>query len=215
MIKVDANTLSTQRLFKNLRTLPRETKKVEARELNRQMRASISGTGNSKILPVIGMVRRMARGWGVSPQRRIRRRIFVPRGAFAKPTRLAALGLTLFEELPMRYFQKQGLPSGAEARQTVKPDTIGRVPFGPAFTVRLQSGATGKMRKLTPQKWGRKGRRNFESKSYLPIGWAEFADVSTPAYSIRQAVLVDLARWFPRQMDMAFQKLMRRRFGIF
>ncbi len=210
MIRVNPRTAQTRRLVRNLRTLPRETRKIEARELNRQMRTSIGGTGNSRILPVVGMVRRMARSWNISPQKRIRRRILWPRGAQARPERLVAVGLTLFAELPMRYF-KAGLPSGAVAKPS-GPDSVGRVPFGGRFEVKLKSGAQGVMRKLTPQTWGSGGRRNREPKGYLPIGWADYVDVSRPAYRIRFDVLTDLARFFPAQMDQAFRKFLRRRF---
>jgi len=211
VIRVSANTQQTQRLLRNLQTMPRATKKVTSQELNRQMRTSVSGTGNSSILPVIGMARRMSRSWGIS-QKRIRSRIFVPRGGFANPNKLIAIGLTLFEALPMRYFSK-GVPSGGVVKQTTEPDSQGRVPYGGAFTATLKSGAKGKMRKLKPQKWGASGARNPEPKGYLPIGWAEYVDVRVPALNIRAAVLADLARYWPSQMDRALRKLIKRRFG--
>lgn len=210
MIQIQTRTAATRRLVRNLRTLPREMRKIEAREINRQMRTSIGGTGSSRILPVVGMVRRMARSWSISPQKRIRRRILWPRGAQARPERLEAVGLTLFAELPMRYF-KSGLPSGAVARPS-GPDSLGRQGFGGRFEVTLQSSAQGTMRKLRPQKWSDRGTRNRKPKGYLPIGWADYVDVSRPAYGIRFDVLTDLARFFPAQMNQAFTKFLRRRF---
>lgn len=212
MIQLAAK-FDARKLTRQIRRLPKDLLKVESRAINQQMRASIGGTGKSKTLPVVGMVRRMSQAWSVKPQRRLRNRMFVPRTAWAKPQRskLFAEGLTLFDVLPMRYFTK-GVPGGATVKES-GPDSQGRTPYGGAFKVTLRSGATGAMRKLRPQKWGGGGGRNRNPQGYLPIGWAQYVDVSGPAYQIRNNVLKDLARYFPTQMDAAFSKYFRRKFS--
>lgn len=206
MIRLRAK-LDAKGVLKSFRRMPREVKKVTSQEVNRQMRTSIGGTGNSRALPVVGMVRRMSKAWNVRPQRRIRKRIFVPRGAFSRPTTLTATGLTLFDTLPMRYFPK-GLPAGAKALPS-GVDKVGREPFGGEFPVKLRSGATGVMRKLRPQVWSRKSNPG-PSTNYVPIGWSKYVDVFAPAKSIRASVLNDLAKHWPAQMSAALRKVLPR-----
>lgn len=186
-------------VVRRLRRLPKELRKIESREINRQMQTSIGGTGAGKVLPVVGMTRRISVAFGISPQKRVRSRLRFPRSWRSSPRTLKASALMLFDTLPRAWF-KAGVPAGGIERDA-KKDKLGRVAFGGTFSAKLRGGKIGTMRKLQPQR-----------SSRLPIGWAKYVDLDLAVQAIRADVLRKLAREWPRQIDTAFKRPLKNAF---
>lgn len=199
MIKFGATLLAGKAIRGTARILGR-VKPVTAQELNTQRKQSRGR-----------IAKQLSLAAGVLPQRRLRKRVVLPRGAAAKPRKLEAGGLTLFDTLPLRWW-KNGAPPAGTKKVTSKPDTVGRVQMGGAFTATMLSGFTGEFRRLTPQEWAPGKSRNPAPKGYLPIGHAEYVDLTGPGYRIRENVLQELALEFPPRWERRMERETRRAF---
>lgn len=175
--------------LRRTRRLQRRIPVVTAQELNRQGR-------RSRTL----ITRQLSTASGVKPQKRIRRRVLLPRRGNAKPRRLRKDGLTLFESFPGRYFPK-GIPPGARVR--VEPegqvDRRGRRTKGQPFRAKMPSGHRGLFRRL--------------GTASLPIRNVETVSLEGPGYAIRQKVLIELAAEFPSKWESRMRRETRRVFG--
>lgn len=181
--------LDTRQVVRALRRLPERLNKITAQELNRQRQ-------QSRTLMVRGLVRAL----NVKPQKRLRRRIVLPRGGRATPRKLVATGLSLVESMPARWFArgKRGrgggfaldLPSGTRVIQNRPMD-------GAPFKATMRSGFENVFRRA--------------GKASLPI-IALNVDTTRPGYAVRQATLLELARRFPEQYQRRVRRELRRTF---
>ena len=183
-VKVEARKAvrATRRILKRIPV-------VTAQELNTQRRQSRTR-----------MTRRLSSQVNVRPQKRIRRRILLPRPGNATPRRLKSSGITMFSTVPGRYFTR-GLVGGA--RYVVEPegtpDKRGRRTQGGAFEATMPSGYTSLFRRL--------GRRR------LPIRDARVVSLEGPGYAIRMDVLRDLAKEWPARWTKRMRRETKRIFG--
>ena len=194
-----AVTVNTRQVSKALRKVRRGVPKWTAQELNRQRR-------RSRTL----LTRAIAKGAGIAPQKRVRRRIRFPRNTQATPTRLVAVGLSVTSVFPARYF-KTLPPPGGRLVAVSAPDAAGRIPTGEAFAARMPSGHRGTFRRLQPATWIR-ARRSERWRGRLPIGPSHFVDLSELTGRSIRRVLRELSREFPGQMERRLDRELRRAF---
>jgi len=182
------------------RRLAKRTPIVTAQELNRQAK-------RSKTL----LVRGMGSVLGVKPQKRLRRRVVIPKGGRAKPGRLAAIGLSLVETMPARWFAKGrrgrggglslSIPGGASVRNN-------RPTAGQPFRATMPNGKTLVMRRVNPAKT----RVSDSGPTWLPIQ-EMMIDTSVPGYAVRSDVLQTLAKEWPAVWQKRMKREIKRAFG--
>lgn len=189
----------TRQVTRGLRRVARGVPRWTAQELNRQR-------GQSRTL----LTRRIAKGAGISPQKRVRRRIRFPRGSAARPNRLRAEGLALTSIYPTRYFRALP-PPGGELRDVELPDSVGRVPVGGRFEATMGTGRSDTWRKLEPRVWAQ-ARRGQYWRGRLPIAPAQYVDLSDLTDRSLRAVLRELGQDWPRRMNARLVRELRRTF---
>lgn len=194
-VKIDARAA-----VKSTAQLIKRTPIVTAQELNRQ-------ATRSKTL----LVRGMSSVLGVKPQKRLRRRVVIPKGGKAKPGRLAAVGLALVEVMPARWFAKGSrgrgsgfsldIPGGASVRNS-------RPTVGEPFRATMPNGKTLVLRRVNPAKT----RVSDSGPTWLPIQ-EMMIDTSVPGYAVRSDVLRTLAKEWAGVWQKRMKREIKRAFG--
>lgn len=180
-------TPDTREVERKTRKLRRRTPVATAQELNTQRNQSRTR-----------ITRTLSKLLGVTPQKRIRQRVLLPRGGKANKDKLRALALLLVDSIPARWFYRRGKLNA--------PLTFN----GPAGAILLPPGVS----KIFPGSSVRGGQDVFRRKgpSRLPIATAQ-TDVSAAGYSVRAAVLVELAREWPARWEKRMRREIARAFG--
>lgn len=189
-----AVTLNAKKAIRATRKLNRRIPVVTAQELNTQRRQSRTR-----------MTRRLSKLAGVKPQKRIRRRILMPRSTAATPRRLTTLGLTLFEAFPARYWP--GSMPGA-ARVSIQSegvvDSSGRRTVGGSFKATMPNDYTGVFRRLSP---------SHPQKHGLPIRNVVVVSLERVGYKVREEVLGELAKEWKARWENRIDREIKRTFG--
>ena len=190
-------TFDAKPVLRRLARLPARSRKITAQELNRQRT-------KSRTL----MTRDLSRALGVRPQKRIRKRIILPRQGRATERKLRADGLSLFEVAPGRWFAKGSrgrgggftmvLAGGSELLNT-------RSTRGQPFRAMMPNGRADIFRRVDP-------RRSGTVNTWLPIQKVQ-VDISRAGYAARNRALNQLAREWPRQWQGRMKRELRRAFG--
>ena len=193
-VKVDARAA-----IKSTAQLRERTPVITAQELNRQAK-------RSKTL----LKRGLASAFSVA-QKLVSSRIIIPRGGKATPKRLYAVGLSLVETMPARYFAKGkrgrgggftlNFPAGTSVRNT-RPTT------GQPFRATMPNGKSLILRRVNPPKT----RVSKDGPTWLPIK-EMMIDTSTPGYAVRAGVLKTLASEWPSVWQKRMKREIKRAFG--
>ena len=142
------------RVIARLARLPKRSRIVTRRILNRQRRESRTM-----------MTRKLAAAWSVKPMKRIRRRILLPPSGQATIQNLEATQLALFELMPVRWFQRRGRGRNAEVRTVIPAGATLHTPPGqPAYVdgsrraYRLRDAVLKLLAKRFPKEYARQWR---------------------------------------------------------
>lgn len=167
----------------DLREVRRDLRRLRDEDVPRAAATALNRT-NRRVRTAV--VRKLAGDLGVRPQRRIRRRVLIPRGAGFRATRrhLVAGGLVLLAFVPEIWT----IPSGARARRAAQGAN--------KFIATMPSGHTGLFR--------RRGNRRLPIAEYL-------LDLSVRARTTVDRVLEsDGARFFRAEFERAGRRIIER-----
>ena len=195
-------SLDTRKVVRSLARLPGRTRKITAQELNKQRK-------RSKTLIVRGLANRL----NIKPQKRVRRRVLLPRGGFATERKLRADALALVETMPGRYFAKgtRGRGGGftlVTAGGSKIKNT--RQTTGQPFFAEMASGHVGVMRRVDPKTKRYKGG-DKKKPTWLPIQEV-MVDTSVPGYAERQKALDKLGKEWNEQWTKRMKGELKRAF---
>jgi len=193
-VKVDARAA-----IKSTAQLIERTPVITAQELNRQAK-------RSKTL----LKRGLASAFSVA-QKLVSSRIIIPRGGKAKPKRLFAVGLSLVEMMPARYFAKGKRGRGGGFTLNIPPGTSvyeWRPVVGQPFRATMPNGVSLILRRINPPKT----RVSKDGPTWLPIK-EMMIDTSTPGYAVRADVLKTLASEWPSVWQKRMKREIKRAFG--
>jgi len=188
--------LNTRAIRTRLERLPKQSRVIIRQILNRQRR-------QSRTLMVRGLSRRL----GVRPQKRLRRRILLPVTGQARTDHLVALGLSLVESMPARWFAKGrgrrtnlNLPGGTSL-------IVRRAVTGGAFRAQVKSHTGVFKRAARPAK----RVSSNGGKTWLPIVEQQVS-TARAGYRVREEVLEKLSGDFPREYNRRMLRVLRRVF---
>lgn len=176
------------------RALQHRVSLATAQELNRQRR-------RSRTL----LTRNLSRILGVRPQRRIRKRILLPRAGQATRFNLRAWGLSLYEVMPARWFTEDGRTNIRRGGGITVSNT--RSTRGKPFWATTKSGRRDIFRRAHPSR--PRNRPGIDPQ--LPIQ-AMMMNTSIVGQRVRQFVLNKLAYEWPDIWTARIRREIRRTF---